>query len=272
MLNVLFSLHLICYLITINQLWKFERCLVFPKCLRPFHVRNLFRVSFCVDLLSDAVPESLKNMLLVMDTAGIFQSVERQNQHSASLWELTWDKLETFLPTLMEDLFGDRQRGMSIQNVEERPRVDDRKPSAGNVDSKPAANVAPTNPEKPTSTVEESAKTVEEENHSVDAHHVQPVLTVDTTNTSFNDSNVENLPLSPINPPIASPSSFYAEPTNAAKAPPQIQPPTFFGDPSTAPRHPARPTSHVPPPVPTIFSLPSRPTIAPMPPPPPGNY
>ena len=209
-----------------------------------------------------------------MDTAGIFQSVERQNQHSASLWELTWDKLETFLPTLMEDLFGDRQKGMSNQNVEERPKVDDRKPSTENVDNKPAnIEVAPTNAEETTSKVEDSTKNVGVESQSDDAHNVETVLTVDTTNTSFNDSNVENLPLSPMDPPIAPPSSFYAEPThaahNAVKVPP---PPTFFGDPSIAPRLPVRPTSHVPPPMPTIFSLPSRPTIAPMPPPPPGPF
>ena len=66
------------------------------------------------DLLADAVPESLKNMLLVMDTAAIFldptNSLPHEKPSTTPLWELTWDKLETFLPHLMPDLFGDRQR------------------------------------------------------------------------------------------------------------------------------------------------------------------
>ena len=63
------------------------------------------------DLLADQIPESLKNMLLVMDTAGIFISSQSiSNDKTTPLWELTWDKLDTFLPNLMPDLFGDRQR------------------------------------------------------------------------------------------------------------------------------------------------------------------
>ena len=73
-----------------------------------------------------AVPESLKNMLLVMDTAGIFSvggayGTQAQaptapsgvlggqgGQGSTPLWELTWDKLDAFLPHLMKEVFGDR--------------------------------------------------------------------------------------------------------------------------------------------------------------------
>ena len=66
------------------------------------------------DLLADAVPESLKNMLLVMDTAGIFNSGPTGSGYASvqpattPLWELTWDKLDGFLPHLMTDVFGDR--------------------------------------------------------------------------------------------------------------------------------------------------------------------
>ena len=66
------------------------------------------------DLLADAVPESLKNMLLVMDTAGIFNSSPTGPGYASvqpattPLWELTWDKLDGFLPHLMTDVFGDR--------------------------------------------------------------------------------------------------------------------------------------------------------------------
>ena len=69
------------------------------------------------DLLADAVPELLKNMLLVMDTAGIFvtfsQPISNEQGNTTPLWELTWDKLDTFLPQLMPDLFGYRQRADS---------------------------------------------------------------------------------------------------------------------------------------------------------------
>lgn len=53
------------------------------------------------DLLSEAIPESLKNMLLVMDTAGIFHPDSTDSQ----LWKLTWDRIDTFLPNLREELF-----------------------------------------------------------------------------------------------------------------------------------------------------------------------
>lgn len=53
------------------------------------------------DLLYEAVPESLKNMLLVMDSAGVFTSCEG---HSP-LWDLTWERINTFLPNLRDELF-----------------------------------------------------------------------------------------------------------------------------------------------------------------------
>ncbi len=49
------------------------------------------------DLLSEAIPESLKNMLLVMETAGMFQTMP-------GLYVLTDDRLGTFLPKLMEEV------------------------------------------------------------------------------------------------------------------------------------------------------------------------
>merc|ERR1719189_1074699 len=61
------------------------------------------------DLLADAIPESLKNMLLVMNTVeGLFHEDQRKTE-TTPIWELTWEKLATFLPNLMSDLFGERQ-------------------------------------------------------------------------------------------------------------------------------------------------------------------
>ncbi|OWF51783.1 Golgi-specific brefeldin A-resistance guanine nucleotide exchange factor 1 [Mizuhopecten yessoensis] len=54
------------------------------------------------DLLLEAIPESLKNMLLVMDTAGIFQTLDGTE---SQLWKLTWDRIDTFLPHLRQELF-----------------------------------------------------------------------------------------------------------------------------------------------------------------------
>uniref|UniRef100_A0A3Q3JAW5 Golgi-specific brefeldin A-resistance guanine nucleotide exchange factor 1 n=1 Tax=Monopterus albus TaxID=43700 RepID=A0A3Q3JAW5_MONAL len=56
------------------------------------------------DLLLEAIPESLKNMLLVMDTAGIFHSTDSRTGYS-DLWEITWERIVCFLPHLKEELF-----------------------------------------------------------------------------------------------------------------------------------------------------------------------
>ncbi|XP_028278427.1 Golgi-specific brefeldin A-resistance guanine nucleotide exchange factor 1 isoform X2 [Parambassis ranga] len=56
------------------------------------------------DLLPEAIPESLKNMLLVMDTAGIFHSADSRTGYS-DLWEITWERIVCFLPHLREELF-----------------------------------------------------------------------------------------------------------------------------------------------------------------------
>ncbi|KAM8924081.1 Golgi-specific brefeldin A-resistance guanine nucleotide exchange factor 1 [Pelodytes ibericus] len=56
------------------------------------------------DLLTEAIPESLKNMLLVMDTAGIFHSADSRTGYS-DLWEITWERIDCFLPRLREELF-----------------------------------------------------------------------------------------------------------------------------------------------------------------------
>ncbi|XP_019949096.2 Golgi-specific brefeldin A-resistance guanine nucleotide exchange factor 1 isoform X6 [Paralichthys olivaceus] len=56
------------------------------------------------DLLLEAIPESLKNMLLVMDTAGIFHSADSRTGYS-DLWEITWERIICFLPHLREELF-----------------------------------------------------------------------------------------------------------------------------------------------------------------------
>lgn len=57
------------------------------------------------DLLSEAIPESLKNMLLVMDTAEIFHSADARGGGPSALWEITWERIDCFLPHLRDELF-----------------------------------------------------------------------------------------------------------------------------------------------------------------------
>ncbi|XP_022240117.1 Golgi-specific brefeldin A-resistance guanine nucleotide exchange factor 1-like isoform X2 [Limulus polyphemus] len=58
------------------------------------------------DLLNEAIPESLKNMLLVMDTAGIFQRPEEgYGPANCQLWLITWDRIHAFLPGLKDEVF-----------------------------------------------------------------------------------------------------------------------------------------------------------------------
>ncbi|XP_068183227.1 Golgi-specific brefeldin A-resistance guanine nucleotide exchange factor 1 isoform X2 [Antennarius striatus] len=55
------------------------------------------------DLL-EAIPECLKNMLLVMHTTGIFHCADSRTGFS-DLWEITWERIVCFLPHLREELF-----------------------------------------------------------------------------------------------------------------------------------------------------------------------
>ncbi|KAM5271959.1 Golgi-specific brefeldin A-resistance guanine nucleotide exchange factor 1 isoform 12-T12 [Ctenodactylus gundi] len=57
------------------------------------------------DLLLEAIPESLKNMLLVMDTAEIFHSADARGGGPSALWEITWERIDCFLPHLRDELF-----------------------------------------------------------------------------------------------------------------------------------------------------------------------
>ena len=57
----------------------------------------------------EAIPESLKNMLLVMHTAGILQN---GGTEESQLWRLTWDRIDTFLPNLKAEVFKPHQLRM----------------------------------------------------------------------------------------------------------------------------------------------------------------
>lgn len=55
------------------------------------------------DMLYEAVLESLKNMLLVMYSVRVFHSEDGMSYSSA--WEVTWSRIDSFLPHLKEELF-----------------------------------------------------------------------------------------------------------------------------------------------------------------------
>ncbi|XP_063985366.1 Golgi-specific brefeldin A-resistance guanine nucleotide exchange factor 1 [Diachasmimorpha longicaudata] len=67
------------------------------------------------ELLFEAIPESLKNMLLVMSSTGVLTS-------SSNLWEPTWRTINSFLPNLKGELFPDPPK------VEEASKIGSQSP------------------------------------------------------------------------------------------------------------------------------------------------
>lgn len=66
------------------------------------------------DLLYEAIPESLKNMLLVMDSAKVFHVEEGYGP----LWGVTWERIGRFLPHMKEELFKEQEeRGVQEKIV-----------------------------------------------------------------------------------------------------------------------------------------------------------
>ncbi|XP_066992463.2 Golgi-specific brefeldin A-resistance guanine nucleotide exchange factor 1 [Anabrus simplex] len=85
------------------------------------------------DLLYEAIPESLKNMLLVMDSAGVFTTPDGYSQ----LWTVTWDRINVFLPTLKEELF------KSHPSVEAQSRVGGRSEEQAELSTPPETVTSP---------------------------------------------------------------------------------------------------------------------------------
>ncbi|KAF5910265.1 Golgi-specific brefeldin A-resistance guanine nucleotide exchange factor 1, partial [Clarias magur] len=102
------------------------------------------------DLLLEAIPESLKNMLLVMDTAGIFHSADSRTGYS-DLWEITWERIDCFLPHLREELFKQAvmPEPMPSVPVEPAPASFPVSPPSPPVPSPGPVPIAPTEPKTP---------------------------------------------------------------------------------------------------------------------------
>ena len=159
------------------------------------------------DLLADAVPESLKNMLLVMDTAGIFQESEKTTN---PLWDLTKEKLNAFLPNLMPDLFGGRQMMIpkEPQQQEQHPKMEVLKKENENVVLEVEAQSKDDN-EKIVPEVEAYPKNNKESENETETE----------TETQYNnneETDQRKPPPSPIDPPTVPPTFFYEEDTNTS--------------------------------------------------------
>lgn len=83
-------------LASFGVLWM-EILNVMDKCI---HLENC-------DLLYEAIPESLKNMVLVMVTQGVFDMASSNASVGTShkLWVDTWSKVDQFLPGFLQELF-----------------------------------------------------------------------------------------------------------------------------------------------------------------------
>ncbi|EME78293.1 uncharacterized protein MYCFIDRAFT_58448 [Pseudocercospora fijiensis CIRAD86] len=68
------------------------------------------------DVLAEAVPESLKNILLVMSSGEYMvappsgEEDDERTELQKSLWTETWERLERFLPHLMKEVFPDASK------------------------------------------------------------------------------------------------------------------------------------------------------------------
>lgn len=56
------------------------------------------------DVLHEQMLETLKNILLVMHSLGVFYHADRSSGY-APLWSLTWNRINEFLPSLKDEIF-----------------------------------------------------------------------------------------------------------------------------------------------------------------------
>ncbi|KAF1985058.1 hypothetical protein K402DRAFT_358088 [Aulographum hederae CBS 113979] len=68
------------------------------------------------DNLEEALPESLKNILLVMTNAGLLKPPE-EKPDAEELWTQTWKRLDRFLPDLFKELFPEEANKPRAKNM-----------------------------------------------------------------------------------------------------------------------------------------------------------
>lgn len=134
---------------------------------RPFSEKYLFHTS-CFSSQFEAIPESLKNMLLVMSTAGIFdeeectltahsQSTDDRKTHKrtdseihkySALWQVTWERIDCFLPNLRQELFTPRSQSpaaniVQVKTEPEKVTAEEPRPAAPELPGMPVEGTIP---------------------------------------------------------------------------------------------------------------------------------
>ena len=67
----------------------------------------------------EAVPESLKNIILVMASGGFLVPPDQDSRYER-LWVETWNRLDRFLPSLYTEIYPDRGRTAPASKPPER--------------------------------------------------------------------------------------------------------------------------------------------------------
>ncbi|KKY23719.1 putative guanine nucleotide exchange factor [Diplodia seriata] len=114
------------------------------------------------DNLEEAVPESLKNILLVMSSGGYLASPDEKPEQE-ELWRETWTKLDRFLPNLMSEVFPEEaEKRMKGSHHQKKLSVAQPSSARPSVDASAAAAV-PEEKEKEKDAESEEKKADEEE-------------------------------------------------------------------------------------------------------------
>ncbi|XP_076831313.1 Golgi-specific brefeldin A-resistance guanine nucleotide exchange factor 1 isoform X2 [Brachyhypopomus gauderio] len=154
------------------------------------------------DLLLEAIPESLKNMLLVMDTAGIFHSADSRTGYS-DLWEITWERIDCFLPRLREELFKQAVMPEPVGNVPVEPSPHPPAHPVPVTAPMPAAPTEPKTPSRPASPQDISIPSANGTDRSSPVPLPSPVLTpVKSPSESSCHLNQSPLILQPLASPL----------------------------------------------------------------------
>jgi len=230
MLNKVFLQHLIplSSLPTFTALW-----------LTILDFMQQFISTASTDLLADALPESLKNMLLVMDTSGKELFFFEETGKPTQLWAVTWQKIDAFLPSLRKETFGDIEckpvvnKDVVIPPVEQtKPVVEPEKPAEVNEniavenkveEDKKDANtsvliddvfISPSeNPSKPNETEQPTNEI--KSNVEIDNEEDEPTATATVIENNPIETGTETAlsspgipPVTPLDPPIMGSSAF----------------------------------------------------------------
>ena len=233
------------------------------------------------DLLADAVPESLKNMLLVMETAGIFtlSAPVPPDSKTTPILDLTWEKLDTFLPTLMPDLFGPRPKDGAKVETPVTPVKTPVVPKASSTPASPLKSVpapVPASPAETTVPVESEAPVVTSapapvvvSSSEVSSESVVTAAPTSTTEIPSQPEEPTSAPAAPAEPTLPKneppPQAVEEKPPNSPMDPPVVPSTFFFKDTVEKPKFPPAPVvSTVVPPPPKIEPMPMPPGIEPL--------